>query len=214
MTDHTLQQFGDELKSFFILVLLNMAFGALALGFGMQIILATFLQYAPGEPPSLVLSIVRILVGITGMCIGFFWILASMKILRGIKGIRKEYRTSARAGPVPAETLTGWIVALLAHYRENRTVLWRMTLISITGGLFYLALGIVNLVEGSLGFPAAAGPVPSLVAFFGAASINSGIGIVTLYVALRFRHYAGTWDLRLKLADEGEESLKKVLESR
>ena len=89
MTDHTLQQFGDELKSFFVLVLLNMSFGALALGFGMQIIIATFLPSASGEPPSLVLSTVRILVGITGMCIGFFWILTSMKILRGIKGIRK-----------------------------------------------------------------------------------------------------------------------------
>ena len=122
MTDHTLQQFGDELKSFFVLVLLNMAFGALALAFGMQIIIATFLPSAPGEPSSLVISTVRILIGITGMCIGLFWMLTSMKILRGIKGIRKRTRTGARAGPVPAETLTGWIVAILAHYRENRTV--------------------------------------------------------------------------------------------
>lgn len=209
-----MQQFGDELKSFFVLVLLNMAFGALALAFGMQIILATFLPLAAGMPLGFFLSAVRIVVGIAGICIGFFWILASMKILLGIKGIRKEYRNSIKAGSVPAETLTGWIVAMLAHYRENRTIIWRMTLISIAGGLFFLALGIANVVQGSLLLPSATNLEPVVFAIFGAAPINSGIGIVTLYFTLRFRQYTATWDLRLKLADKGEESLKKALESR
>ncbi|HVP96768.1 hypothetical protein [Methanoregula sp.] len=211
MTEHTLQQFGDELKSFFVLVLLNMAFGALALAFGMQIILATFLPSAAGEPLSPVLSTARIIIGITGICIGFFWILASMKILRGIKGIHKEYRNSIKTGPVPAETLTSWIVAMLAHYRENKSVIWRMTLISIAGGIFFLALGIANVIQGVLALPALE---PAILAFFGAAPINSGIGIVTLYAALKFRRYAARWDNRQKLADEGENSLKNALESR
>ncbi len=212
MTEHTLQQFGKELKSFVVLVLLNMAFGAIALGFGMQIIIATFLPSATGEPPLPALSIVRILTGIAGICIGFFWVLASAKILRGLRGIRHEYRKSA--GPVPAETLTGWIVAMLAHYRENRTVIRRMTFISIAGGVFFLALGIANLVQGSLALPAAAGLEPGVIAFFGAGPINLGIGIVTICFALRFRRYAGTWDLRLERAGEGEEALRKALESR
>ena len=50
MTDHTVQQFGEEVRSFFVLVLLNMTFGALALAFGMQIIIATFLSGAAGAP--------------------------------------------------------------------------------------------------------------------------------------------------------------------
>jgi len=211
MTDHTLQQFGDELKSFFVLVLLNMAFGALTMAFGMQIILATFLPSATDVHPGFILSTFRIVVGIAGMCIGFFWIVTSMKILRGVKGTWKEYKNSAKAGSVPAETLTAWIVKILAHYRENKTVVWRMTIISIAGGIFYLALGIVNLVQVSLAL-SSANLEPAIFAIFGA-PINSCIGIVTLYFALRFRRYANAWDLRLKLANEGEESLKKALES-
>ena len=165
-----------------------------------------------GRAPLPALSIVRILTGIAGICIGFFWVLASAKILRGLRGIRHEYRKSA--GPVPAETLTGWIVAMLAHYRENRTVIRRMTFISIAGGVFFLALGIANLVQGSLALPAAARLEPGVIAFFGAGPINLGIGIVTICFALRFRRYAGTWDLRLERAGEGEEALRKALESR
>ena len=85
-----------------------MAFGALALAFGMQIIIATFLPSAPGEPSSLVISTVRILIGITGMCIGLFWMLTSTgDSLRGIKGIREEAPARRRAvlsrpRPLPA----------------------------------------------------------------------------------------------------------------
>ena len=89
MTDHTLQQFGDELKSLFCPCAPEHVVWRPCIGVRVQIIIATFLPSASGEPPSLVLSTVRILVGITGMCIGFFWILTSMKILRGIKGIRE-----------------------------------------------------------------------------------------------------------------------------
>jgi hypothetical protein len=141
MTDDTLQQFGNELKSFFMLVLLNLVFGALALGFGMQVIVATVLACTAGEPASPVLFAIRIVAGGAGACIGFFWILASARILRGIQGVRREYRGSVRAGTVPPETLTGWIVALLAHYREDRTLIWRITIVSIFGGVLFLALG-------------------------------------------------------------------------
>ncbi len=212
MTDHTVQQFGEELRSFFVLVLLNMTFGALALAFGMQIIIATFLSGAAGAPLSPAIVILRIVTGIAGICIGFFWILSGAKILRGLRGIRHEYRDSA--GPVPAETLTGWIVTMLAHYRENRTFIGRMTLISIAGGLFFLALGIANLVQGIMALPAAAGPGSGVIAIFGAAPLNAGIGLVTIFFALRFRRYADTWDLRLEVAGKGEESLRKALESR
>ncbi|MGB8219827.1 MAG: hypothetical protein WCE46_05530 [Methanoregula sp.] len=214
MTDHTVQQFGKELRSFFVLVLLNMTFGALALAFGMQIIIATFLPGAAETPLSPVIVAIRIITGISGVCIGFFWILSGAKIHRGLRGIRHEYRDSTSDGPVPAETLTGWIVAMVSHYRENRILIWRMTLISIAGGLFFLVLGIANLIQGILALPSATGPGFGVIAIFGAAPLNAGIGLVTIYFALKFRRYAGTWNLRLKLAGEGEETLKKALESR
>jgi hypothetical protein len=218
MTEHTLQQFGDELKSFRALVLINIIFGAFAMAFGMQNIIATLLEYAVGEPPSPVLSAARILISVTGICIGFFWIRTSAKISRGIRGIRNEYRNGAKAGSVPAEILTGWIVAMLAHYRENRTVIQRMTLIGLAGGLIFLALGVANFVQGSQALPAAPGLGPTALAFSDAAlataAADIGIGLVAISLSRRFVRYSDVWDLRLKQADEGEESLKKALESR
>jgi hypothetical protein len=211
MTSTSLQQFGKELKKFFALVLLNLVFGALAMAVGMQVIVATFLQYPAGETYSFLIAVARILLGIAGVAIGLFWILASAKILRGISEVRKEYRNRA-VGPVPDETLTGWIIAVLAHYRENRTVIRWMTLIATAGGLVYLALGIANLVQGSQALTGAAGQGPWVIAFT-AAAINLTIGLVTIYFSRGFHRYSQVWDLRLEQADSGEESLKRVLES-
>ena len=147
MTDHTVQQFGEELRSFFVLVLLNMTFGALALAFGMQIIIATFLSGAAGAPLSPAIVILRIVTGIAGICIGFFWILSGAKILLGSWDPVRV--TGTAPAPVPAETLTGRIVTMLAHYRENRTFIWRMTLISIAGGLFFSRSGSRTSCRGS-----------------------------------------------------------------
>jgi hypothetical protein len=211
MTETSLRQFGKELNSFFALVLLNLVFGALAMATGIQVILATLLQYPAGEAFSFIIFAARILLGTAGIAIGFFWIPASAKILRGIRDVRKEYREHA-PGPVPAEILTGWIVSVLAHYRENRTVIRWMTLIAAAGGLIYLALGIANLVQGG---QALASPVQGngAIAFL-AAAINLTIGLVSIFLSRAFHRYSRVWDLRLEQADAGGESLARALESR
>ena len=213
MAETTLIQFGNELKSFFGLALVNLIFGALVLGFGIQVIVTTFLQYAAGTPLPPVIAVIRIVAAGTGACIGLSWIGVSGRITRGLKGVRREYRDRVRAGPVPAEALTGWIVTMLAHYREHRSCIRRMILVSIAGGALFLALGIASLVQGILAVPAPATPGLSSIAFVGAALLNGAIGLVILCFAMRYRRYANTWDLRLELAGEGEDFLKDALES-
>jgi hypothetical protein len=210
MTETSLQQFGKELTSFFALVLLNLVFGALAMAVGMQVIVATLLQYPAGETP-FIIAAARILLGTAGFAIGFFWILSSAKILRGIGNVRREYRDHAE-GPVMDETLTGWIVSVLAHYRGNRTVIRWMTLIAAAGGLIYLALGIANLVQGAQALLGVAGQGPGVIAF-AAAAVNLTIGLVAIYFSRWFHRYSRVWDLRLEQADSGVESLKRVLGS-
>jgi hypothetical protein len=212
MTETSVQQFGKELTGFFVLVLLNLVFGALAMAIGMQIILTTLLQYTAGVTPSSIISAARIFIGTAGFVIGLFWILASAKIVRGLKGVRKEYRNRAVVS-VPAETLTGWIVAVLAHYRENRTVIRWMILIAIAGGVIYLALGVTNIVQGTQALTGVTSQGFGVIAFF-AAAINLTIGLVTIYFSREFYRYSSVWDLRLEQADKGVESLKRVLESR
>jgi fumarate reductase subunit C len=204
------QQFGKEITSFFVLVILNLILGALSMAFGLQAVMLTLMAYSGGGIPSLFGSAAVIIIGIAGMGIGIFWIKTSAKILNGIKKIREEYRN--HNGPVPAETLTGWIVAMIAHYRENREVIRQMALIGTIGGAVFLAFGITNLVQGIQIVSSGGDQLSGYLALV-AAAVNLIIGLVTLHFARGFRTYAGVWDSRLDQAVRGEESLKQALEN-
>jgi hypothetical protein len=210
MTETSEQQFGKELTSFFVLVLLNLALGALVMAFGMQIIITALMEYSGGKTPFVLTSVALILIGAAGIGIGIFWIKTSAKIFRGIKKVRNEYRN--HTVPVSPESLTGWIVALLAHYRENRTVIRQMALIGTIGGAIFLAFGIANLIQGIQAVAVDDGQISGYFAFL-AAAINLTIGLVTIHFARGFRTYSEVWDLRLDQAGKGEESLKQVLEN-
>jgi hypothetical protein len=209
MTDTSVKQFGNELTSFFVLVLLNLMSGALAMAFGIQIIITTVLQHFPVDIPSLLLSMVLVLFGLAGNGIGIFWVTTSARIFRGIKKVRNEYRYHAT--PVLPETLTEWIVAVMAHYRENRTVIRQMTYISTLGGAIFLALGVANFIEGIQVFTVAGGGTGYLT--FLAAMINLTIGVGTLHFARGFRTYSNAWDLRIDQVGRDEESLQRTLEN-
>jgi hypothetical protein len=204
------QQFGKEITSFFVLVILNLMLGALSMAYGLQVVMLTLMAYSGGGIPSLFASAAVIIIGIAGMGIGIFWIKTSAKILNGIKKIREEYRN--HSGPVPAETLTGWIVAMLAHYRENREVIRQMALIGTIGGAVFLAFGITNLIQGIQIVSSGGDQLSGYLALV-ASAVNLIIGLVTIHFARGFRTYAGVWDIRLDQAGRGEESLKLALEN-
>jgi hypothetical protein len=208
MTTGVEKQFSHELTSFFVLILLNMAFGALVMATGLQFIIMSALAVAGGQTTD-VLQVIQVAVGVAGVVLGFSWLRSSIKIMRGLKGIRREYRN--RAAPVSDETVTGWIVEMMAHYRENRSTIRWMTLICSFGGCIYLALGIVNIVQGiSAGAPPGGMVMPGI--FFIAAGINLTIGIVTLRFSRWFRRYSASWDRRLAEASQSEDSLHSVME--
>jgi hypothetical protein len=126
--------------------------------------------------------------------------------------IRKEAVTSGTGTePVSAEALTGLIVRMMAHYRENWKAIWRMNLISTLGGAVFLTLGLLNLLQGISAWLSAGGIVSLLLAIV-AAGINLTIGVVSLLFSSWFRRYARAWDRRLIEASHTEEALKHVME--
>ena len=219
----TSENFASELQSFFALCLMNLVFGALAMAFGMQFIVTAALAMAAAGTFQWFPAF-QVLLGWAAAVVGFRWIFSSIKILKGVTKIRREYR--AMEEPVPGETLTGLIVRMMAHYRENWKAIWRMNLISILGGCIYLALGVLNLYEGISALLAGSGPAyvfiiqeglasgvgrTLLISFFSAA-INLTIGVVCLRFSSWFRRYARAWDRRLVEASQKEEALKNVME--
>jgi hypothetical protein len=210
MADETLLQFKNELNIFFVLVILNLVFGALAMAFGMQFMIASVLGLTGGQIP----AVFRVLAGaisLTGFGLGLSWVLSSAKVLKGITAIRREYREYS--DPVSAEILTGWIVRLVAHYRGNRETIRWMTLICAIGGCAFLALGILNIVQGIAGLAVSTDFRMRGLPFI-AAGINLTIGFSSLLFCRYFRRYSAAWDLRMDETARSETILERTLEQR
>jgi hypothetical protein len=206
MTDTPLNQFKSELDSFVIIVSMNMAAGALAMALAMTYIIVSI----QGQPAWQIPAPLRIAVAILfmiGFGFGLNWIVASGRILRGVKPVRREYRN--RNGPVPDETLTCWIVRVLAHYRENRSTIRWMVPMPFIGGSAFLLLGFSNLVQGIWG------PDDPFRWFaFTAAAINLTIGSAGIVCVRYFRRYSAAWDERIETAARSENALQCALERR
>jgi hypothetical protein len=204
VTENLSRQFADELRSFFMIVLLNLVFGAMAMAFGMQFVVTSVVSFAQaGSTGAFVL--VQFFVGIIAVMMGIRWILSTARILKGVTSLRREYRRLEK--PAQDETLTGMIIRMLAHYRDNRQTLQRMVLICTMGGCVFLALGFINLIQGI-----SAGPTTTLVLYFSAAAINTALGIWGLLSSTWFRSYTAVWNQRLDKASLSENTLMHALE--
>jgi hypothetical protein len=210
MTQDTIGQFGAELTSFFIVTLFNLVFGALALAIGLQVIIVTALTLSSGTTITLP-SLLLVATGVAGVIIGPRWIVTSSHILKGINGIRREYKN--RKEPVTDEILTGWIVTMMAHYRENtRTIRW-MNRICLLGGCIYFAFGLQNLYDGIMPAAVTGSTGAGVFAFaLAAAAINCTIGIVSILFSLYFHRYSKVWDKRMAKAESSEAVLMHAME--
>jgi hypothetical protein len=204
MTADTLTQFRNELNSLFVLVLLNIVFGALAIAFGVQFMVSS----VQGFTTDLSLLLIRIIAGSLSLIIfglGIAWIIFSVKIFEHIEEIRSEFNDLN--GPVPDEVLTGGIVRMLSHYRKNKKMISTMVLVCNLGGFCFLGLGILNIVQG-IGATDSLSLLLSLLA----AALNLTIGIVSLRFCRYFQNYSAAWDRRLEEATRSEDALKHAME--
>ena len=208
MTDETLTRFKSELNSFYILVLLNLVFGALVMAFGVQFIVTSVLGLTNGQS----LSLLRIVAGSLSMVcfgLGISWIISSVEILDGIDGIRSEFKDLT--GPVSDEILTSGIVRMMAHYRENKKTIRTMILVCTLGGFCFLALAIINSLElFSISLSSGRFALNNYL-LIPSAILTLGIGLVSLLSSFYFTHFSRAWDLRLQETARSEETLKKSL---
>jgi len=208
MTDETLLRLRSELNSFFLLVLLNLVFGALAIAFGVQFIVTSVLGLTGGHS----LSLQGIIGGSLSMVcfgLGIAWIISSAEIFEGIEGIRTEFLD--RNKPVSDESLTSGIIRMVAHYRENRKTIRTMIIVGILGGFCFLALGIINSVEFfSLNLSSGRFTLNNYL-LIPSALLTLGIALVSLLSAFYFMNFSRVWDLRLQETARSEDMLKKTM---
>lgn len=208
MTDTTFSLFKSELDSFFLLTLLNVVFGALAVAFGIQFIVSSVLGITGVLAPPLL----RIAAGaISLICfgLGLSWLVSSVEIMEGIEEIRSEIR--GLTSPVPDEILTSGIVRMIAHYREHEKTIRRMILVCTLGGFCFLALGILNSLEFvSIGLTSGTFTLNSCL-LIPSALLTMGIAAVSLISSYYFNRFSKTWDLRKVELSRSEHTLAETL---
>jgi len=207
MTDGTLNQFRNELTALFVIVVLNIVFGALAMAFGVQYMVSSVSGQAAGQ--SMVLRIVAGSVAMVCFGLGIAWIISSVTIFDGIEEIREEFQD--RKKPVSEETLTSGIIRMMAHYRQNIKTIHTMILVCTLGGFCFLTLGIINSLEFfSISLSSGQFTMNNYL-LIPAALLTLGIALVSLLSSYYFSKFSRTWDLRLMETARSEEMLKKSL---
>jgi len=207
MTDDTLNQFRKELTALFVIAILNIVFGALAIAFGVQYMVTSVLGQTAVQ--SMVLRIFAGSVALICFGLGIAWIISSVKIFDGIEELREEFQD--RKKPVSDETLTSGIIRMMAHYRQNTKTIHTMILVCTLGGFCFLALGIINSLE-FLSISLSSGQFTlKNYLLIPAALLTLGIALVSLLSSYYFSKFSRTWDLRLMETARSEEMLKKSL---
>jgi hypothetical protein len=208
MTEKTLPRFKSELDSFFLLIILNLVFGAMAMAFGVQFMVTSVLGLTDGQS----LSLLRLVTGALSMVcfgLGISWIVSSTKILKGVTGIRREFRH--RDGPVTDEVLTSGIVRMMAHYRENKKTIRTMILVCTLGGICFFLLGIINSME-FFSISLSSGSITlNSYRLIPAVLLTLGIALVSLLSSYYFMNFSRAWDLRLKETARSEETLENSM---
>jgi hypothetical protein len=205
MTKNVSQRFSGELRSFFVVTLLNLVFGALVMAFGLMFIVTSSIALAQGGNPGII-PIIQILVGGAGWMLGIRWILSSAKILKGIRPLRKEYRTAEK--PLSDEILTDMIIRLMSYYRENGKTVRRMIAVCALGGCVYIALGVTNIFQSI----SVESTLIQVIVGLSAAGSNIVIGMLALLSSIWFRRYTIAWDRRIEKVAQSEETLQHAME--
>jgi len=208
MTDATERRFRGELGSFFRVALLNVVFGALAVGLGAWYVAASVLG-ATGALPTPAIRRAAGALALAAFGLGLAWLRSSARVLRGAAAIRREFGGHAR--PVPDEVLTEGIVRMIAQYREHRRTIRTMIRVCTAGGYCLLALGIVSALE-SASISLSEGTVTlGSAALLPSALVALGAGLTSLYSSYYFSRFSRVWDRRLAETVRGEERLRDVM---
>ena len=224
------KRFKSEVGHFFCVSVLNIAFAALLMAFGLTVVVmevvSMYETFTTGM--YLIYSPVVLFVAVCAMLIGFSWIVTSAGILEGVeeiqddlKRLEKEKRkTNAQLRDVPLEPeipdedLTCLIGRMLSHYRDNHATINRMIYICMLGSASIFLLGtfasleFFQLTSTSLTFTIGPGflLLPSLL-------ITTAIAIVSLISSIYFHRFAKVWDERIGEIDHSAAFLKQTLEN-
>jgi len=201
--------FEEEFLSFFALYLMNLVFGALAIGFGIQYMITSVLGQT-GEQTSPELRMIAGAIALVCFGLGLSWIMVTAKLSKSVKVVRDAYKQKKKRDMTP-DDFTGMLIHMMTQYREQKTTVRVMVIICMLGGLCFIALGLFNVTQIIAGI-VAGDAVSSIILAVVAVAINLIMGGASLLISKYFQRYANVWDTRLDALATSESELDRMLE--
>lgn len=223
MEESTFRRFQREVRHFFRVSVMNIAFAALLMAFGLMIVVQEVVSIWETftTEMSVTFSPVVLIVAASAMIIGLAWIITSARVFEGIESIKddlgkltkKSVSLTESDNDERDEELTRLIVRMLSHYRDNHATIHRMIYVCMLGSCSIFALGTIASLEhvalssGSFSFTIGPNPLllPSMI-------IMVAFAIASLISSIYFYRFAKVWDERLKEIERSEDLLEKTLE--
>ena len=216
MEINTLERLKTELTSFKLVTTASMIGAAITFAYSVALGITKVVPFITGGPLE-AQHLPYLLVVISGFAIAISWVTRSAELMGEHDGIVKELdrvidESKSTTGDRMDldEKVIGIIVRSLAFYRENSSKIDRLKWGGRLTGAFMLVVGIPQLVS----FLNGSYPVDGVyVLAQGLAVVFSiGISIAAWYVPVLIKRFMDRWDARLKLAEDANVRLGRILE--
>jgi hypothetical protein len=197
-------KFRRELRSFYALTIMNIAFGGIAMALGINLVTQNIFTLI--ETQNLLLpELTFLVIGVLSFGIGLRWLLASAEILDGVTDIQDDYDN--QKATMNDDTMTHLIVRMTSHYRENKVTIKYLSLFSKIAGVCFLVSGIIIVVNGIL-----VGTTFNDIFTILGTIIYLVFGTCGIIVPYFLKQYSSIWDARLQQSAQAESALDKELE--
>ena len=197
-----------ELNSYQGLATLNIAFGGLAMAFGISFIVQSIQAIVQAQ--SLLLPQVALVVlGFVAAGISIRWLISSAELLDGVSDLKDDYNKNKAS--LDDESTVNLVVKMTSHYRQNKPTIKTMMKISRIAGICFLVAGAYTLALAATNIGAV---VPTWELFLQALGsvFNFAMAAACFAIPHFFGKYSKVWDFRLNEAAKAEKQLQQQLE--
>ena len=208
MATKTVTKVKRELNSYQGLATLNIAFGGLAMAFGISFIIQSILAMVEAQT-LLIPQVGLVVLGFVAAGVSIRWLIASAELLDGVSDLKDDYNKN-KANP-DEENTTGLLVKMTSHYRQNKPTIKTMMTISRIAGVCFLVAGGFTLALALTNIGAGVSTWQMFLQVLGSA-FNFGMAVASFAIPHFFGNYSKVWDFRLKEASKAEKQLQKQLE--
>ena len=207
MEKETFDRFNREMRSFYALIIINLAGAGLAMSFGIAWIVPNITPMIQEQSIQISQLALTGLV-VVGCVVALRWLIASVEVFDGFDDLRDDSRV--KESEANGDVLTGLIVRSMAWYRERKANINDLKFGSrVTGAFFLLSavLQILNLAS-TLSSTSPFNLTLSMIGFI----LCLVLGVAGLLIPYSITRFVGTWDHRIEASDDASKRLERIVE--